>query len=305
MNALTKKVKNLASTYNIDFVGIAAAESLNNEAVYHRPQDFLPTAKTVISLGVKLALGTQLINRRAHREHRDLIYAHLWHGFGLPSMHYCDRAALFITRMLEAEGNIAVPVMSASTYDVRTSLTEFLYHHAAVAAGLGELGWDDMVVTPEVGSRLRLTAIITDAKLDISPMYSGPKLCDVEKCKKSNKGVPVCTSYCPTQAISTETKKVIIGDKTYTVAKTDQMRCAWGSMGLNKKAAGLKDIAMPKGEITPDDIFNGLKQRDPKQVAELMVINRGDYCGRCLMECPVGKDERVEKILNASGKNKK
>jgi epoxyqueuosine reductase len=303
MDKLTKKVKDLAKSYNIDFVGVAAAESLSNEPEYHRPQDFLPTANSVISLGVKLALGTQLINRRAHREHRDLIYAHLWHGFGLPSMHYCDRAALFITRMLEAEGYIAVPVMSASTYDVRTSLTEFFYHHAAVAAGLGELGWDDMVLTPEAGSKLRLTAIITDAKLEIDPMYNGPTLCDVEKCKKSNKGVPVCTSYCPTQAISTETKKVIIGNKTYTVAKTDQMRCAWGSMGLNKKAGGLKDIPMPKEEITPDDIFNALKQRDSKQAAELMVINRGDYCSRCLMECPVGKDERVEKILKDAAKS--
>jgi epoxyqueuosine reductase len=298
MNGLTKIVKDQARACNIDLVGIASADSLKNEPEYHRPRDFLPTAKSVISLGVKLALGTQIINRRAHREHRDLIYSHLWHGFGLPSMHYCDRAALFVTRTLEAEGYIAVPVMSASTYDVRTSLTEFFCHHAAVAAGLGELGWDDMVLTPEAGSRVRLTAIITDAKLEIDPMYNGPKLCDVEKCKKSNKGLPVCTSFCPTKAISTETKKIIIGNKTYVVAKTDQMRCAWGSMGLNKQSAGLKDIPMPETEITPDDILNALKQRDPKQASELMVINRGDYCSRCLMECPVGKDERVEKILN-------
>ena len=296
---LTQKVKEVALANNLDYIGITLAESLQNEPEGEKPTDFLPGARTVVSLGIKLSLGVQLANKLAHSDpsRRHVIYSYLWHGFGLPSLHYIDRTALLITRLLEKEGYLAVPVMSASTFDIRSSLMRFSNIHAAVAAGLGELGWGDLVMTPDAGPRARFGSIITTAELDPSPIYQGPRLCDPDKCKELGYGMPVCAAVCPTKAIGPDEIKMSIGDRDLKVAKIDPWRCVWGSMGLSKEAGGLKDIPMPE-KVEPDNLFSALTQRDPTQSMELMVIGRGDYCGKCVMECPVASQQKLEELLS-------
>ncbi len=63
---LTQKVKEIALANNLDYIGITLAESLQNEPEGEKPADFLPGAKTVISLGIKLSLGVQVANKLAH-----------------------------------------------------------------------------------------------------------------------------------------------------------------------------------------------------------------------------------------------
>lgn len=303
---LTSEVKTLAIASGLDYVGIAPAELLENEPEGLRPSDFLPGAKTVISVGIKLALGVQLVNKLAHSHSRPrhLIYSYLWHGFGLPSLHFVDRTSLQIVRLIEKEDFLAVPIMAASSFDIRSSLTEFSNAHAAVAAGLGELGWSGSVITPEIGPRVRFGSIITTANLDTDPMYSGSRMCDPVACKKKGQGLPVCASICPTQAIGAATKEIVIGKKRFEVAKVDRWRCMWGSMGLCTSSLGLKDIPLPE-VVDAAAILNGLKQRDPSQTSELIVIGRGDYCGKCLMECPAGSPQKVNKLIPKPRKKEK
>jgi epoxyqueuosine reductase len=293
MTDLTVEVKNLALS-NLDYVGIASVNRLDNEPENHRPADFLPGAQTVISIGIRLSQGVQLANKLAHNHlrPRHVIYPYLWHGFGLPSLHYVDRTALLITRKLEKEGFIAVPIMSASTFGVRHSLTEFSNIHAAVAAGLGDLGWCDLVITPDSGPRVRFGSIITTARLEPDEMYNGPTLCQPEKCGDLRRGRPVCAAICPTQAIRATEEEVRIGSRNFKSATVDTWRCTWGSLGLSKKSGGVKDIPMPE-QIGPEEVYAALSKRDASQIMETMVIGRGDYCGRCLMECPVGKSPEV------------
>lgn len=298
--SLTAKVKKLALANHLDYVGVASVERLQNEPSGYGPTDYLPNAKTVISLGIKLGLGVQLANKLAHQVGpRYLIFSYLWHGFGIPNMHFLDRTSLLITRLLEKEGYLAVPVMSSSPFDIRSSLMDFSNHHAAVAAGLGELGWSGLALTPDMGARVRFGSIITNAELEIDPMYSGINLCDIEKCKKSNKGVPACEAKCPTKAITCGTEQVIIGDRKFEVAKFGRYRCMWGSMGLSKSSLGMKDIPMPE-EVGLEDVFRAMKERDPNQAGELLIINRGDYCGQCMMECPAGSPRLVDETILAA-----
>ncbi len=295
---LTQKVKEVALANNLDYVGITSAKLLENEPEGHKPADFLPGAQTVVSLGIKLSLGVQLANKLAHTfSHlRHVIYPYLWHGFGMPSLHYIDRTAVLITRLLEKEGHIAVPVMSASTFDIRSSLTEFSNIHTAVAAGLGEMGWCGAVLTPDAGPRARFGSVITTAKLDPDPMYDGARLCEPDKCPALGSQIPVCAAVCPTKAIGPDIEQVIIGHKSFEVANFDSWRCMWGSMGLSKDSLGLRHIPMPD-KVDASDVFNALKERDPSQSMELIVIGRGDYCGKCIMECPVGSSKKVDELL--------
>ncbi len=295
---LTQKIKELAFANGLDYAGVASADVLSNEPEGFRPTDFLPGAQTVISLGIKLSLGVQFANRLAHsrRDLRHAIYSYLWHGFGLPSLHYLDRTAILIMRFLEKQGYIAVPTMAASSFDIRSSLTEFSNIRAAVAAGTGDLGWGELALTADAGPRVRFASLITDAPLGIDAPSLRRKLCEPDQCKKLGKGVPICASVCPTRAIGPNEEEVRIGERTFRTAKIDRWRCMWGSMGLSKDSLGLRDIPMPD-KVGPDEVFNGMKERDPAQSLELMVISRGDYCGKCIMACPVASSPEVEELL--------
>jgi epoxyqueuosine reductase len=299
LTKLTEKVKEVGRANNLDYVGIAPAELLHGEPERRRPADYLPGAQTVVSLGIRLCQGVQLANKLAYQGGpRHSIYSYLWHGFGLPSLHYLDRTAFLISRLLENEGYIAVPVMATSSFDIQSNLMEFSNLHAAVAAGVGEIGWSGLVMTPEVGPRARFSSVITTAKLKPDSMYDGPKLCNVDSCKELGQGEPLCARVCPTNAIGPDSVEVTIGEKRFAVAKFARFRCMWGSMGLTKDTLGLKDIPIPdKDEINARDVFNALGKRDSSQILELMVIGRGDYCGKCIMECPVGSPQRVNEIL--------
>lgn len=298
MMTLNKKIKEIALRNNLDYFGVALAEHMESEPEGIRPSDFLPGAQAVISLGIRLGLGVQFANKLAHsrRKLRHAIYSYLWYGFGLPSLHYLDRTAILITRFLEHERYIAVPTMAASSFDIRSSLTEFSNIHAAVAAGLGELGWGELVLTRDAGPRARFVSIITTAPLDTDSVYHSRKLCDLGKCRKLGKGIPLCARVCPTKAIGPSEQEIKIGKALFRTAKIDRWRCMWGSAGLSKQALGLKDIPMPN-VVGPEDVFNALKERDPAQSMELMVIGRGDYCGKCIMECPVGSSSEVSALM--------
>ena len=54
---------------------------------------------------------------------------------------------------------------------------QFHFRLAAVACGLGEMGWSKMFLTPQFGPLQRVAFIFTDAPLEPDPMYSGPALC--------------------------------------------------------------------------------------------------------------------------------
>jgi epoxyqueuosine reductase len=302
---LTKRVKELILANNLDYAGVASAELLVNEPEKHKPTDYLPGALSVVSFGIKLGLGAQLSNELAHEGGpRHTIFSYLWHGYNLPSWQFLDRTALKVTRLLEREGYIAVPVMSASTFDVQGNLMEFSNLRAAVAAGLGDLGWSGEVLTPEHGPRVRFGSVITTADLVPDRMYSGPRLCNIESCSKLGGGRTLCAARCPTHALGPDSSEVKIGNSTFTVARLDRFKCMWASMGLIKETSGLRDIPMP-ANVGVEDIFAALDQRDPAQALELGCLSlRGDYCGRCILSCPVGASEKVARRVRMARKKK-
>jgi NAD-dependent dihydropyrimidine dehydrogenase PreA subunit len=86
---------------------------------------------------------------------------------------------------------------------------------AAFAAGLGEIGWSKMLITPEFGPALRVGIVLTELELEPDPIYNGPKLCN--KCM-------ACVKACPGNAIS-RTKSVKVNVAGYDVE--------WGEIDLD------------------------------------------------------------------------
>ncbi len=94
---------------------------------------------------------------------------------------------------------------------------QFQFRLAAVACGLGEIGWSKMLLTPEFGPLQRVAFIFTDAELEYDEMYNGEPLC--RKCG-------ACVRECPGSCIPT-----INSGKKITV-NLDGKICEWGDIDM-------------------------------------------------------------------------
>jgi epoxyqueuosine reductase len=300
---LTRKVKDFVLSRDIDYVGIAPVKRFRNAPANHKPTDLLPGAESVISIGMRMNLGPQLCQRMAladlsDRRLRHTTFSYRWFSYGVLNMYFMDRVAFLLAKFLEDQGEIALPMVSSGVEDLKVVMAAFSNRHAAVAAGLGEIGWNGLCLVPDVGPRVRFCSIITTAKLEPDPMYEGPRLCDPEECKKLGGGVPVCIKVCPINNFSMSSRdEVLIGEKEFEYAFMDHMRCGKTvGVGFHPKVLGPKNMVIPD-QIDYDTALKLRAQAPPKTLMEGMVYGRGHFCGLCMLRCPTGSPKLVDDIL--------
>lgn len=297
---LTRKVKQLALDNDLDFVRIAPVERWANAPVDHKPADLLPSARSVVSMGIKLNLGVQLSHRigMANNKYRHVAFSYRWFGYGLLNMYFMDRAAFLVTRLLEKEGFVSVPIVASGVEAGRNFMAPFSNRHAAVAAGHGEFGWNGLCLTPEAGPRNRFVSVITSARLDPDPLYSGERICDLKKCRELGGGVPVCVKICPVKAFSlNETQKLVIDNREFHYALLNKPRCVAMGLQLSKAALGLKDIALPEqlDDRTAPTLENQIHVQ--QRMEYTFYYRRSHGCGQCLLLCPARSSEVLDKII--------
>ena len=275
MSDLTDEVKRLALSSDVDYVGVASVDRFENAPNGWRPNDFLENCASVISLGIRISEGVRIANQRAYAGLRHGIYVYMVFGYTFLN-EMLNLTAFRISRLLEKEGYLSIPIPAARPADSLMTRGSFSNRHAAVAAGLGEFGWNGLLVTSSAGPRVRLASILTEAELAPDSMYSGEKICDKERCGK-------CISVCPTRAISeNECVQIEMGGKTFQYAKLDKIRCRYGIAGLVKEALGRQDIQIPEN-ATAEDYLKALAHENPWQKMERLA----SMCGRCIIDCPI------------------
>ena len=103
---------------------------------------------------------------------------------------------------------------------------------AAVAAGLGELGWSQVLLTKKWGPRVRMGTILTDAELEPDPLMKPGTLCN--RCMK-------CVQTCPGGAIPKAGEKppirITIDDQVYEWGDVSMGRCTLTHHGLNREVS--------------------------------------------------------------------
>jgi len=180
----TNAVKEFLAKNGADLVGIAKAESLTPAPQGHRPTDYLPTARSIISFACTLNRGPVLNLPRSRNEYLlEFECANtLLNNLG-------QKTAKF----LESNNftSIAFPA-TASIGDASRLMGDISLKHAAVAAGLGLFGVNNLVLTPQYGSRVRFGMVITEAEL-IPDQPLNEELCT--KCGN-------CVKACPSGALS-------------------------------------------------------------------------------------------------------
>ena len=97
---------------------------------------------------------------------------------------------------------------------------QFQFRIAAVACGLGEIGWSKMLLTPEFGPLQRVAFLFTDAELEYDEMYSGEPLC-----RKCGACVRECPGGCIPKMNSGKKVSIQMEGKTIEWGDIDMWRC--------------------------------------------------------------------------------
>lgn len=138
-------------------------------------------------------------------------------------------------------------------------------------------------MTATFGPRIRVSSVITEAEIDCDELYNGPILCDVLNCDYK------CAKSCELGAINLrKSVELRIENQVYRYAVVDKWRCRAASLGMGKSAFSRKQIELPD-VITPDNYLEFRKEEDPWQAIEQASIGRSSMCGRCIIDCPVGR----------------
>jgi epoxyqueuosine reductase QueG len=190
MATIVGELKQYALNNGADLVGVASVERFNGAPMGHQPEDILPGAKAVIACAWRIPAGT--LNGPATAYHRamEVIHAQL------------DLLACRIALYLDLENGRAIPVPADEPYrywepERRYGRGDLSHKHAAQAAGLGRLGKNSLLITPQFGNRVHLVSVVTDVDLAPDPIL------DWDPCPE---GCILCLRACPAGAISEEQK---------------------------------------------------------------------------------------------------
>jgi epoxyqueuosine reductase QueG len=215
----SNKVKNSIINLGADIVGIASIDRFDNLPPERHPRSIFPETKSVIVIGRRITRGTLRGVEEGTQFNTYRLYGDSWLE---------DRFLAYVTYettvFLENDGWEAVPLpglppeipsMGIAVGPEKPPPNVFLdIEDAAVRAGLGEIGYCGVFLTPEFGPLQRLQAVLTDSELEQDPILQ-QAICDL--CARSGK-------YCPLGAFVGEHELDICGKKM-TIAEIDYSKC--------------------------------------------------------------------------------
>jgi epoxyqueuosine reductase QueG len=191
MEITTHRLKQFAGENGADLVGVAPAARFSGAPPGHRPGDILPGAKSVLVCAQHIPVGLLDVPGTVYHHAMEVIHLNL------------DQLANKIALYLETFAGRAVPVPADEPYrhweeDKSYGRGDLSHKHAAQAAGLGKLGKNSLLITPQWGNRVHLVSVVTDIKLAPDPLL------DWHPCPQD---CNLCQQACPAGAIG-ENQKV-------------------------------------------------------------------------------------------------
>ena len=188
---LTEQIKEYAYNLDLDEVKIASADNelFLQAPANHQPKNILNDAKSIIILGKTLPRSIfKLKNHQSilvHRAYHSL-YKHL------------DIVAVRICNYIESLGFHAISIPSYVPLAIENlePWGVISLKHAGLAAGLGKIAKNGLLIHPEFGTLIRLSGIITTAEL------ISDKILEEDICFDCN----LCIENCPTKALKNNGK---------------------------------------------------------------------------------------------------
>ena len=266
------EIKDKARALGADLVGIADGGVMNEHppdpAHPRRPEDISDfDAERVIVLAKRLNLGTARIPRwdERHKYYNDEL-----------TITMLEETALELVLWLEEKGYPAliVPPTHVDPWGYRNDPDQHLspilsLDHAAVEAGLGTLGLNLQLLTPEYGPRVMLSAVLSSVPVEPDQIRENA-LCHGPSCGR-------CLQSCP-------------GD---TVGHWER---DWPACDRYRSPHGFAQLTDFLGrviaETDPDAQKKMLRSEDSFNLWQSILRGSGVVtgCRRCQDVCPVGED---------------
>lgn len=181
------EVKHRAKQYGADLCGIASIDRFSESPAETHPAHVLAGCQSVIVIAVQFpasvlaspspAAYTFVRNRLVDKT---------------------DSITFQLALEFERQNSRAIPVPSSDPYDYfdekrRHGQGIISLKHAAVRAGLGQMGKNTLLVNPQFGNMLWLGGVLVDAKLEADPIDE-TQFCPPD-CR-------LCLDACPAQALN-------------------------------------------------------------------------------------------------------
>ena len=175
------KIKDHALSLGISLFGVADVTDMREEFLDLAPETVKRLDKG-ISMAVRLsdAVVEDIVDHPTH------LYLHHYRQVN----YMLDRTALAVAQLVQEMGGKALPIGASQTIDWETQRGHLSHRDVALQAGLGWLGRNNLLVTPEWGSRVRLVTVLTDL-----PLFNDHPL--EENCGECRS----CVTACPCGAI--------------------------------------------------------------------------------------------------------
>jgi len=192
-------VKRLAIEKGADLVGIASIDRFASCPNDRRPELLLPSARSVIVVGVRVlrdTVNTNLLLSALHHITLNMTHNQIAYDVGRLLDDYGHHAVVVPHRI----GNLDPELRKSGDYmNIYPKLFTVSTRHAAVESGLGVFGKSRLLLTPRFGPRQRIAAIVTDAVLE-----PDKKLNESEAHRICPPGCTACIKACPGNAISND-----------------------------------------------------------------------------------------------------
>jgi epoxyqueuosine reductase len=184
---VAESVKETILAEGIDMVGIADAGDLLLSYPPMPATDLMPTARSVIVMAVGHSMGAVKSPSLS-----------LWTRNKIETSRLLDRTGEKIARLLERQHHLSLSVSADKPVEIfkrdpvsgkklrHTRVAgQLSLKHAAVCAGLGQIGRSNLLLTEEFGPHQRLGAIVTEAPLEADAGREGPVCRDCRKCEEA------------------------------------------------------------------------------------------------------------------------
>jgi len=185
-------LKKTCDDLGIDVFGVADISKIKNEFILSGR--LIDTFDKAIVLGARLSWAVL----EEIETHPTKLYFHHYRTLNA----FLDQAALRLTNHIQDKGYAALAIPASQILDWENQKAHLSHKKIGVAAGLGWLGRNNLLVNKKFGSQMRLVSILTNMPLKTDK----PVKADCKDCYS-------CIALCPAKAI----KK--------TPAEFDHIRC--------------------------------------------------------------------------------
>ncbi|MFC1918126.1 hypothetical protein ACFLXH_05695 [Chloroflexota bacterium] len=196
----------ILSQVKVDRVGVIKLEDWKDAPVTDSAKELLPAAKSIIVLAVEV-FSEVVKYLSSQRKVGEITLRDLYNRNTEMARGHLDWESYNLVKELHKLGYRGIPLPGGGgPYDSRFVEGLLSYKSAAHLAGLGNIGWNSMLLTPEYGARINLACVVTDAPLPVTTATE-----DYYPCPECG---GACIKICPVSAIKKpESKGSYILDK--------------------------------------------------------------------------------------------